>query len=364
MLLKTYNDEGNLTYVLVDTKTNEAVIVDPVKERTDDLIHLVQKEGYKVDYIVDTHSHADHFSGAAVLRDKLGAKVVMGAATTEQRKFDTDLGNKFGIKDILDYNASIDVDIFVNTGDSLPFSTKEIRFFETPGHTLNSISFTIDRYIFTGDSLMIGQTGRLDLPGGNPSDMFNTLHDKLKPLAQKGYVLCPGHDYDHNSARLLSDEVEENPFYEPETEAEFVEFTKGFFPPLKLDEMGGMSRIQCGASAGAERLETGVINMLPADLNEKLEKNETDWFVVDVREPFEVASGIIPQAINIPMGQIDARMTEIPKDKNLVLVCQSGARSSRMANHLHQHGYQTVYNLNGGMTMWMMNFLPTEKQYS
>jgi len=361
MLLKSFNDEGNLAYLLVDTKTGHAILVDPVKERVDELVKLIKKNNYKVDYVIDTHSHADHFSGAGLIRDALGCKVVMGQATVEQRKFDTDLGKKFGIEDILSFNVKIHVDKYVRHGETLTYGEKSVTFYETPGHTLNSISFLSDRYLFTGDSLMIGQTGRLDLPGGSPSDMFKTLHSVLKPLADENVILCPAHDYDHNASRLLKDEITENEFYKPQTEAEFVEFTSGFFPPLKLDDMGGVSRIQCGASGGQEKLEQGIFNILPAELEAKLKTDDSSWMVIDVREPYELLSGKITQAVNIPLSEIEGRLTEIPKNKRIAVVCQSGGRSSRVSNYLAQNGWTTVYNMTGGMMMWQMNYLPVQK---
>ncbi len=361
MLLKTVNDEGNLAYLLIDTKTNFALVIDPVKERTDDLLNLIRKNHYEVPYVIDTHSHADHFSGAGLIAGALGSQVVMGKATPKQREFDTRLGEKFGIRDILDYNAGIQVDILAGHGETLPFGSGTLTFFETPGHTLNSISVLAGRYLFTGDSLMIGQTGRLDLPGGDAATMFRTLNEVIRPLADDTLLLCPGHDYDHNASRLLKDEIEENAFYRPQTEIDFIEFAGGFFPPLKLEDMGGISRIQCGAAGGQEKPEQGLFTILPPELQEKTVRDDGTWMVIDVREPYELRNGKIPQAVNIPLSELESRLSEIPKNKRIAVVCQSGGRSTQVCNFLHQNGWPSVYNMTGGMMLWQLNFLPVSR---
>lgn len=361
MLLRQFADEGNLAYLLADEATGEAVIIDPIREKVNDLVAIVHRDKLKVTAVIDTHSHADHYTGAGILREKLGSAVIMSKATGDQRKFDADLGKKFGIEDILSYNSTIQVDRYVGTGDTLQVGSVTITFYETPGHTLNSLSLKAGHYLFTGDSLMIGQTGRLDLPGGNAAAMFNSLHKVIAPLAGDDTILCPGHDYDHHTSRFLKDELAVNPFFKPQTAAEFTDFTSQFFPPLKLDDMGGVSKIQCGAAGGpAPEPEKGVFNILPADLNDKMD-SDASWVLIDVREPFETANGMAPKAVNIPMSQLETRLGEIPKNKRVAIICASGGRSARVAGFLHQQGWPTIYNVSGGMMSWMMNFLPVNR---
>lgn len=358
-MIKRLAFDGNITYLILDEKNKVATVIDPVLEQISDVKKEV--EGFQVNWIIDTHSHADHFSGAEGLKKLVGGAIVMGQATPKQREFDTSLGKSFGIEDILEFNAKIPVDRLVSHYLTLPFGQSELLIFETPGHTLNSISVKFGHFLFTGDSLMMGQTGRLDLPGGSAETMFHTLNQVLKPLAKEPLFLCPGHDYQNYYASLLADEIANNPFFEPQTVAEFSVFTQQFFPPLTTENMSGATRIQCGSVGKATpAVATGSFeNILPMALQEQLEKEKAKWWIVDVREPFELErNGKIDIAINIPLGQLPAMLDSIPLDKKVAVVCQSGGRSLQACQLLVQAGIPNLHNMTGGMTLWRMNFLP------
>ncbi|WP_248926504.1 rhodanese-like domain-containing protein [Paenibacillus hamazuiensis] len=86
-------------------------------------------------------------------------------------------------------------------------------------------------------------------------------------------------------------------------------------------------------------------------LKERLAQGES-LTLIDVREPEEVAQGMIPGAVHIPLGEIPDRFAEIPKDRETIMICRSGNRSSRAIEFLQHHGYDNLVNMTGGMLAW------------
>jgi len=363
MLLKqirSTDGTGTLSYFLVDEKTNEAVLIDPNFEDVQKLLYAKDEMGIEIKYIIDTHTHADHISGAGELAKLTGARVVMHEKTKDKWKV-VDEGDKFGIGNILRANAKIKIDQYVNDGDILELGSLKLKILHTPGHTDNHISVLCEDKIFTGDLLLIGQAGRSDLPGGNPSDQYDSLFNKIATLPDDTKIY-PGHDYEENEYSLLKDEKKNNPFLGKRTKDEYILFVKEFFPPVADLEDGGKVTLQCGTkrvSTSNEKFK----NITPHELKEMIEQNE-DLYLLDVREPFELmAFGAIPGVNNLPTSQIYNRINELPEDKNnpLVVICQSGNRSSEVAHYLSAQGYTNIHNLNGGTSGWIMNRLEVER---
>jgi rhodanese-related sulfurtransferase len=98
---------------------------------------------------------------------------------------------------------------------------------------------------------------------------------------------------------------------------------------------------------------TGNINVV--ELKEKIDRKEKGALYLDVRTPMEFSSNHIKGFKNIPVDQVPQRLGEIPKDKEIVVICQSGARSSSAVRFLKQNGYENVINVSGGMGAWMMH---------
>ena len=120
-----------------------------------------------------------------------------------------------------------------------------------------------------------------------------------------------------------------------------------------------------GAPAGAGVTEAGAI---AASLPDTVEvqtvaqlKGQDDVVLLDVREPSEYAEGHIPGVALIPMGEVPNRLSEIPKDKTVIVTCRSGNRSGQIAEYLRQQGYDDVHNMKGGILAWQDAGLPVEK---
>lgn len=192
-----------LTYVVFDEKSLDAVVLDPVLDyepcsaetstkSVDQLVAFVQSKGLRVHYVLETHAHADHVTGAQVLRKRLGAQVAIGARITEVQST---------FRDIFDLGAELatdgsQFDRLLDDGEMLQAGTLEVRAIATPGHTPACMSYQIADAVFTGDALFIEDygTGRCDFPKGSAHDLYVSVHDKLYALPDATRVFV-GHDY-------------------------------------------------------------------------------------------------------------------------------------------------------------------------
>lgn len=350
--IRSQDGTGTLSYILGDPATGEAVVIDPNIHDTQRILLAAEEMGVRITTVIDTHTHADHVSAAGELQRCADARLLMHEETRNKWKV-VDQGDAFGIGDILRANAAHRVDRSVRHGEIVMVGSMPLQVLFTPGHTDNHISIRTGDLLFTGDLLLIGQAGRSDLPGGNPEQQYSSLFDVVLPLPDSTRIY-PGHDYEDRAFALLGDERRTNPFLQPRTLEEYVEFVRDFFPPFAEATGGGAMTLQCGTkrvSAGAE----GYRRVSPAELA-ALQRDEPALHLLDVREPFElVAFGAIPGVQNIPVGQLAFRMDELPADRSrpVAVVCQSGNRSSEAAHFLVTRGYQRVFDLDGGTSAWM-----------
>ena len=353
--IRSGDGTGTLTYLLIDEHSRSSLLIDPNLSDLKELIAKVEQSGSRLEYIVDTHTHADHISAAGELHARFGAPVVMHENTVNKWKV-VDQGDRFGIGDILRANAAIEVQRYVTDGETIRVGSLVVTMLHTPGHTDNHISPLVGGHFFTGDLLLFGQAGRSDLPGGDPRQQYDSLFDIVLTLPDSTWI-HPGHDYEGNMSRMLSQEKSANPFLAPRTRDQFVAFVADFFPPLAEASTHGGVTLQCGVQRVATP-GSAMKNMTPDELSRKL-SDSYDPFILDVREPFElIAFGAIPGVVNIPLGQLTSRTDEIPADREVVVVCQSGSRSVEAANLLVRSGFNRVFNLQGGTSRWVRSGYP------
>ena len=191
----------NFTYILEDEKTGEAVLVDPSWD-LDAVEQLITRNNLKIKYIVNTHHHFDHTIGNEAMTNTTGAKIIQHEVSTLKH------------------------DIIVKDGDKIRFGESEVVVFHTPGHSKDSICLVGDGKILTGDTLFVGNCGRVDLPGGSANELYHSLFDVLAKLDDK-LVMYSGHNYGTKLASTLGQEKETNFVMQPRTEAEFVELLGG-----------------------------------------------------------------------------------------------------------------------------------------
>ena len=191
----------NFTYILEDEKTGEAVLVDPSWD-LDAVEQLIIRNNLKLKYIINTHHHFDHTIGNEAMANATGAKIIQHDASTLKH------------------------DIAVKYGDKIRFGESEITVFHTPGHSKDSICLVGDGKILTGDTLFVGNCGRIDLPGGSANELYHSLFDVLAKL-DDNLVMYSGHNYGTRPVSTLGKEKETNFVMESRTEEEFVELLGG-----------------------------------------------------------------------------------------------------------------------------------------
>jgi glyoxylase-like metal-dependent hydrolase (beta-lactamase superfamily II) len=194
-------ERGCLGYVVADKETRHAAIVDPEVEMIEPMLDFVFAHGLKPFYVIETHTHADHISGARDLKAKTVAKVVMH----EQA-------------------PSSAVDLRVEDGDRLWLRDGlPLKFLHTPGHAKDLVSILLPGRILTADALLMGSCGRTDLPNGNATRQYHTLYYVLRSLPDD-LLVYPGHDYEGRSRSTLGEEKESNPKMNFPSEEAFVEY--------------------------------------------------------------------------------------------------------------------------------------------
>ena len=194
-------DSSTFTYLIADSVTREAAIIDAVDSMIDRDIALIKELELDLKFIMETHIHADHITSACPLKKTFPlAKIVIG---------------------IENIDAEACADIMVGEGHILPIGEHEIVAMETPGHTPGCMSYLVDNKVFTGDSLLIRSTGRCDFQGGTASTLYHSIH-KLFTLPDSTLVY-PGHDYNGFTVSTIGEEKEFNSLIRLEfDEATFV----------------------------------------------------------------------------------------------------------------------------------------------
>ena len=193
-------ERGCLGYVVADPATRRAAFVDPELEMIEPMLDYVFEHGLKPVYVVDTHTHADHVSGARELKAKSTAKIVMHEKAP----------------------ASC-VDVRVEDGDRLHLGNLSLKFLHTPGHAKDLVSVMLPGRVLTADALLIGSCGRTDLPNGNAIRQYHSLYYTYRALPDD-LLVYPGHDYEGRGHSVLGDEKESNPKMLFASEEEFVEY--------------------------------------------------------------------------------------------------------------------------------------------
>ncbi len=358
MNIKYFKDlDGCLSYVVASD--NECVAID-VSINTGQYVDHLRKNGYKLKAIIDTHIHADHLTGAALLKDHFDVPIVMSENHKEQIKLAVNQAPD-EIQELLRRNAGVSVDKYVREGDTLAIGGTTVRFMDTPGHTIDMISLCADGAVFSGDSLHIGGIARTDLPGGCNETMYRTLNEKFRPLPD-GTLLYPGHDYHGNTISVIGYERINNPFMKAKTLEQFVNTVSKAFGPIKpgmscsanvADDKGELSPMQKSMCMAV--IDYADNHAAEYTLNaEELQKMLGDVFVLDVRSPAEYADGHVPGAFNIPVGSDIVRAVDegrIPADKQIVAVCKSGARAAMATMYLRVRGFDVI-SLDGGTESW------------
>tara|TARA_B100000575_G_scaffold289236_1_gene290678 strand:+ start:194 stop:877 length:684 start_codon:yes stop_codon:yes gene_type:complete len=201
MIFKQVFDEksSTYTYIIASAKGREALIIDPVIENVKSYINILRELKLKLVKVIDTHIHADHITGASRLKSETSCATVMGENTPADA-----------------------VDIKLKDEEIIKIDQLEIRAMYTPGHTSDSYCFLMNKYLFSGDTLLINGTGRTDFQNGNSKDAYNSIFNRLLKLPEDT-VLYPGHDYNGKEFSTIGNEKKFNPRLKVNNVNEYVE---------------------------------------------------------------------------------------------------------------------------------------------
>jgi rhodanese-related sulfurtransferase len=227
------------------------------------------------------------------------------------------------------------------------------------------MSLEMDDRVFTGDALLIGGTGRTDLPTGDPHQLFDSLFEGLLKLPPETLVF-PAHDYKGRGHSTIGAEIADNPRLQKTERAEFVAMMQALdlsapthlTEALRTNMSGGKTVAQMLSEAAAK-----VPFMSLAELNERLGGNRRDMVVLDIREKDAFDAGHVPGALHLPRGQLELRVnTELPDPTVRILTyCEFGKISTLAAATLRELGYGRAVALDGGMKAWREAQFPLER---
>lgn len=190
---------STFTYLLADLQSREAIIIDPVREQLERDLASLAEYGLNLVFILETHVHADHVTGAQALRERTGAKTVISQLCAVQC-----------------------ADRTIQDGDSIIFGKQLIRIMATPGHTPGSVSYHWHDRLFTGDTLLIGGCGRTDLQRGDAGTLYDSVTQKIFALPGET-LIYPGHDYNGRCVSCVAQEKQSNPRFLGKTRDEFIQ---------------------------------------------------------------------------------------------------------------------------------------------
>lgn len=322
------------TYLLASRHGGEALIIDPVIEKVDRYIQLLNELDLRLVKAIDTHLHADHITGLLALRERTHCITVMG----EQTKADV-------------------VSIRVTDSDRVEIEGISLDVAYTPGHTDDSYSFILPDRVFTGDTLLIRGTGRTDFQNGDPRAQYDSIFGRLLKLPDETLVY-PAHDYKGDTVSTIGEERAFNPRLQVKSIAEYVDLMNNLrLPNPKMMDV-----------AVPANMRIGLAQNMVADRGWALTAAETkallgqqDVALVDLREDQErTRDGIIPGSLHVAYPQLraslqaDGRLQQLARaaGKRLIFYCSFGERSAMAVQAAQAAGLSGSRHLHGGMQAW------------
>ena len=325
---------GTYSYVLASRRGGEALIIDPVLDKVDRYLRLMEELDLNLVKAVDTHLHADHITGLGALRDRTQCITVMG----QQSKVDV-------------------VSIRVADGDQLRIEGLALDVMYTPGHTDDSYSFLCGDRVFTGDTLLIRGTGRTDFQNGDPRAQYESLFGRLLKLPDETLVY-PAHDYKGDTVSTIGEERAHNPRLQVRSPEEYFELMNNLRlgSPKMMDVAvpanmrQGLAQEQIAQRGWAHSAEQAMALI-----------GGRDVALVDLREKCERERyGEIPGALHLPYHDLREnlspngvlRMLAAVPHRPLLFYCAFGERSAMAVQAAQDAGLRAARHIEGGIEAW------------
>ena len=333
MIFEQIDSGGCQSYLIGCGETCAAAVIDPEISQIDRYVALAARDGLRIHYLIDTHTHADHFSATQQLARQLGVPVVMHRASPAPF-----------------------VDMRLDDGEMVAVGQLRLQVRHTPGHTRDSMCMQVEDRLFTGDTLLIGATGRTDLPSGDAEALYDSLFGGILRL-DPALKVFPAHAYKGQGHSTIAEELAANPRLQKQDRAAFVEMMHNLnltmpthvTEALRTNMSGGKTVAQMLAEAAAS-----VPFMSLAELKARIEAADDDLIVLDVRERDAYEEAHIPGARLLPRGQLELRVNQDLPDptRRILAYCEFGRISTLATATLREMGFQRAVALDGGMKAW------------
>ncbi|HEX3939211.1 MAG TPA: MBL fold metallo-hydrolase [Xanthobacteraceae bacterium] len=325
---------GTYTYILASRPGGEALIIDPVLEKTDRYLQLIRELDLRLVKAVDTHLHADHITGLGALRDRTRCITVMG----ENTKADV-------------------VSMRVAEGDRIEIEGLRLDVLYTPGHTDDSYSYLFADRVFTGDTLLIRGTGRTDFQNGDPCAQYDSIFNKLLKLPEATLVY-PAHDYKGDTVSTIGEEKLYNPRLKVKSMDEYAALMNGLkLPNPKMMDVAVPANMRVGFHQDEVARKGWAMTAAEAIVV----RGQPEIAIVDLREKSErERHGIVPGSLHAPYVNLQDEIgaggmlheLAIASKKRLVFLCAFGERSAMAVQAAQDAGLKTACHIAGGIDAW------------
>ncbi len=343
MIFRQLFDSASSTYsyILASRLGGEALIIDPVLEKVDRYIQLMNELELRLVKAVDTHLHADHITGLGALRDRTRCITVMGENTT----------------------ADV-VSMRVADGDTLDIEGVSLDVLYTPGHTSNSYSFALADRVFTGDTLLIRGTGRTDFQNGDARSQYKSLFNRLLKLPDETLVY-PAHDYKGDTVSTIGEEKRCNPRLQVKSVDDYIALMNNLhLPNPKMMDVAVPANMHIGLAQDAVA-QKGLAVLAPAAM---AMLGDPEILFVDLREKAERdRHGAIPGALHATYTKLAENLEAgglikaLGTSKKIIFYCAYGERSAMAVQAAQNAGIESVHHLQGGLAAWKEAGGPIER---